>query len=98
MDAQFGKLLDELDRLGLRDNTIVVLLGDHGFHLGEKGIWAKMTLFERSCRVPLVIYDPRQTTGGRVCPRTVEFVDLYPTLVDLCGLPKPPAVDGRQAR
>jgi len=94
VDEQLGLLLDALARLNLSDNTLVVLWGDHGWHLGEKGMWGKGTLFDVSARAPLIIVDPRQTTAGRSCPRTVELVDIYPTLVELCGLPRPPGLEG----
>lgn len=94
MDEQLGRVLDALDRLHLRDNTLIVLWGDHGWHLGEKGMWAKGTLFDVSARVPLLIVDPRRKTAGQGCGRTVEFVDIYPTLVELCGLPVPPGLEG----
>ncbi len=95
VDDQLGRVLDALQRLGLRDNTVIVLWGDHGWHLGEKGMWAKGTLFDVSARVPLVIVDPRKKTAGRGCPRTVEFLDIYPTLVELCGLAMPPGLEGK---
>src|SRR5262249_14462774 len=95
MDAQVGVLLDTLDREKLWDNTIVVLFSDHGYHLGDhEGLWAKFTVFDRGCRVPLVIAAPNHTRGG-VCPRTVELIDIYPTLADLCGLPSPGNLDGK---
>jgi arylsulfatase A-like enzyme len=94
MDEKLGEVLHALDRLGLRDNTVIVLWGDHGWHLGEKGMWAKGTLFDVSARAPLIIFDPRKKTGGQACPRTVQFVDIYPTLVDLCGLTMPPGLEG----
>ncbi len=94
MDEQLGRVLDELEQLGLRDNTVIVLWGDHGWHLGEKGMWAKGTLFDVAAHVPLVIVDPRKQTAGQACPRTVEFVDIYPTLVELCGLAKPAGLEG----
>ncbi len=95
MDEQLGHVLQALERLGLRENTVIVLWGDHGWHLGEKGMWAKGTLFDVSARAPLIIVDPRKKTGGEGCPRTVEFVDIYPTLVELCGLDLPPGLEGK---
>lgn len=95
MDEKLGEALDTLDRLNLCDNTVIVLWGDHGWHLGEKGMWGKGTLFDVSARVPLIMVDPRRSTAGQGCPRTVEFVDIYPTLVELCGLELPPRLEGR---
>ncbi len=92
-DAQMGRVLGALDRLNLRENTVIVLIADHGWHLGEKGMWAKLTLFEPSTRVPLIISAP-QMTAGKGCARTVESLDVYPTLVDLCGLKAPSALEG----
>jgi len=84
IDAQVGRLLDALDELGLADDTIVVLWSDHGYHLGEHdGIWQKRTLFEQSARSPLIIRAPGRDGNGTASPRVVEFVDIYPTLVDL---------------
>ena len=94
MDAQVGRVLDALEKNGLRENTIIVFWGDHGWHLSDKGMWAKGTLFETSARGPLIIADPRQKTAGQASARTVEYVSMFPTLVELCGLPKPAWVEG----
>lgn len=93
MDAQLGRVLDALDKSGYRENTVVVFFGDHGFHLGEKGMWSKQTLFEASTHVPLVVSAPGMARG-KSSPRTVELCDMYPTLADLCGFPSPAGMDG----
>ena len=95
MDSQLGRVLDELERLGIAGNTIVVMVADHGWHLGQKGMWAKMTLFENSARVPLIVSDPRKKASGLRCRAVVESIDIYPTLVELCGLPAPSGLQGR---
>jgi arylsulfatase A-like enzyme len=96
MDWNVGRVLAELDRLGLREKTIVVFWGDHGYQLGEKGKWSKAgSLYEQGARVPLVIDAPGAKGNGRPCPRIVQTVDLYPTLVELCGLQPPPDLEGR---
>lgn len=88
IDAQLGRVLEALDRSGQRDNTVIVFFGDNGWHLGQKGLWGKTTLFEPSCRDPLIISAPGVSPAGRASGRVVEFVDIFPTLVDLCGLPR----------
>jgi iduronate 2-sulfatase len=95
MDAQVGKVLDELARLALDRNTIVVLWSDHGFHLGEFGLWCKASNFELDARVPLIVRTPEQKTAGKKSAALIELVDLYPTLVELCGLPQVSRLDGQ---
>lgn len=92
-DAQVGKLIDALGRSGLRENTIVCLWSDHGFHLGEHTIWCKTSNYEFDARVPLIIAAPH-TKKAQVCRRVVELVDMYPTLVELAGLPVPDGLEG----
>lgn len=98
LDTQVGRLLDALERLGLAKNTIVVFWSDHGFMLGEHGQWQKQMLFEESARVPFIIADPTAKGNGRPSPRTVELVDIYPTLAELCGLTVPHKLEGRSLR
>ncbi len=93
-DAQIGRLLDALDKEGLSDNTVIVLWGDHGWQLGDHGLWHKHTNFELATRAPLLISVPHQKTAGQKCNAPVEFVDVYPTLADVCGLPAPNGLDG----
>ncbi|MBL8174340.1 MAG: sulfatase [Bryobacterales bacterium] len=97
MDAELGKLLRAIDRMGLRENTVISFFGDHGFHLGEKGMWSKQTLFEPGTHVPMIVSAPRMT-AGKSCGRTTELIDLYPTLADLCGLPAPRRIQGRSLK
>lgn len=97
MDAQLGRVLDALDKNKLWDKTIVIFVGDHGYHTGERQWWNKNTLFERSCRAPLVIAAPGMK-GGQVSRSLVEFVDLYPTVADYCALRIPHDVAGTSLR
>lgn len=93
-DAQVGKLLDALDRLGLEENTIVVFWGDHGYSLGEAGRWCKGTNFETDTRAPLMFRSPGMPEPGVATEAMVEYVDVYPTVVQLAGLPPAPNLDG----
>ena len=95
VDAQIGRILAALDDANLADETIVVLWSDHGYHLGEHGgIWQKRTLYEPSARSTLIIRKPQATGNGLSCQRVVEFIDIYPTVAQLCGLPCPTSLDG----
>lgn len=94
VDAQVGLVLDELDRLGLAENTIVVFMSDHGFHLGDHGLWQKGSLFERVARVPLIIRPPGACAKNAVVKTPVELIDLYPTLAELAGLKPTQKTDG----
>ena len=95
LDAQVGRLLDALDRLGLAERTIVVFISDHGYHLGDGGQWMKQTLFERSARAPLIVAGAAVGAKGRATSRIVEFLDVYPTLAELTGVPAPGGLEGR---
>lgn len=95
MDWNVGRVLAELDRLGLRDNTVIAFFGDNGYQLGEKGRWSKAgSLFEMGTRVPLILAAPRRRGNGRPSPRIVELLDLYPSLIELCGLPPQHELEG----
>lgn len=94
LDAQVGRVLDELDRLDLARNTIIVLWGDHGWHLGDHGIWCKHTNYEQAAHIPLLIAAPG-VKGGARSASLVETVDIYPTLCELAGLSAPAGLDGR---
>jgi len=94
IDAQIGRLLDTLDRLELADDTVICLWGDHGFQLGEQGMWTKSNNFELATRVPLIVAVPGRANAGGNCRSLVELIDVYPTLVECCGLDVSPALDG----
>ena len=94
IDAQIGRVLDELDRLELRGKTIVILWGDHGWHLGEHGLWCKHSNFEIATRVPMILSSPQQKARGVRTNALSEFVDIYPTLCELAGLPVPDGLEG----
>jgi len=93
MDAQVGRVIEALDRLNLREKTIIVFWGDHGYHLGEKGKWSKAySLYEVATRVPLIIAAPG--AKAQTSPRTVQLLDMYPTLIELCGLKQSHGIEG----
>lgn len=97
-DVQVGKILAELERTGAAKNTIVLLWGDHGWHLGEHAIWGKHSLFEESLHAPLIIYDPRMKRKGATTYAIVETLDIFPTLCDLTGLKIPAFAQGVSLR
>lgn len=94
VDAQIGRLIDAVKSLGLSNNTIIVFWSDHGFQLGEHGLWFKQSLFEESSKSPLIMVVPGTKTAGQICHRNVELVDIYPTLADLTGLTPPSNLQG----
>jgi iduronate 2-sulfatase len=99
VDAQTGKVLDELDRLNLATNTIVLLWGDHGWHLGDHGWWCKHTNYEQATRIPLIVSVPGVVKPGtRATKALVESVDIYPTLAELAGLPAPQVPQGMEGK
>jgi iduronate 2-sulfatase len=97
VDAQIGKMIDALDEAGVRDNTIIIVWSDHGWHLGDMGIWGKATNYEIATRVPLMIWTPDMPKGsrGKKSEALVELVDMYPTLCELAGLEKPDHLEGQ---
>jgi len=95
LDAQIGKVLDELKKQGLAENTIIVLWSDHGFHLGEHDLWCKTSNFELDAHVPLILSKPGMETAGQRSEALVELVDLYPTLLQLCGIETSSLLDGK---
>jgi iduronate 2-sulfatase len=94
IDTLVGRLLDELKKQKLADNTVIVLWGDHGYHLGEQGLWTKANNFELSTRVPLIVSIPGQAKTGTKSKALVELVDIYPTLAEVCELSSPRGVEG----
>jgi uncharacterized sulfatase len=94
VDIQIGRLLDALESLGLAENTIVVFWSDHGYHLGEHGLWFKQSCFEESAKCPLIVYLPGLKKAGQVCRRPVELVDIYPTLAELTEMTPPADLEG----
>jgi len=95
MDAQVGRVLDKLEQLGIEDNSIIVFTSDHGYHLGEHGLWQKQSVFEESARVPLIISAPGRLGYGKVAETPVGLIDLYPTLTSLCKIPAPEYLQGQ---
>jgi iduronate 2-sulfatase len=94
IDEQIGRLIKQLETLKLDKNTVIVLWGDNGFHLGEQGMWCKSTNFEAACKVPLLIYDPQYGTGRKI-ENIVELIDVYPTLAEMCGFKVPEHLQGQ---
>ncbi len=94
VDAQIGRVLQSLTDLGLRDSTVVVLWGDHGYHLGDHGLWNKHTNFEAATRAPLIVSVPGQMSRGKKTAGLTELVDIYPSLCEICDLPRPPGLEG----
>ena len=98
MDEQFGRVVDALDELGLADNTVIVFLSDHGYHLGAHGLWQKSDLFEGSCHVPLIIAEPGNANAGQVNDAPTGLIDIYPTLAELCDVVPPNHLRGKSLR
>lgn len=94
IDDQIGKVLKTLEELNLRENTIIVFWGDHGYHLGEQDLWCKSTNFDLSARSPLIISAPGIDNSGQTCNAVVESLDLYPTIIDLCGIESADTLSG----
>jgi len=94
MDAQVGRVIDELNKLGLADKTIITFISDHGYSLGQHHAWQKIMLFDRVCRVPMIIVPPKTENAGKTCRGIAELVDLYPTVAELAGLKGPQALEG----
>jgi uncharacterized sulfatase len=97
-DAQVGKVLDAMDRRNLWKDTLVILIADHGYNLGEHNWWNKNVLYDHSCRVPLMMYAPGETAEGKRCQSFVESLDIFPTITDICGLKSPGNLEGASFR
>ncbi len=95
VDAQVGKVLDELEKNGLMENTVIVLIGDHGYHFGDHATWGKQTNFENATRAPLIVWTPKMKNKGQHTQALVEFVDIAPTITELAGLPQLKAFEGK---
>jgi iduronate 2-sulfatase len=95
VDAQIGLMIEALEQAGMRDNTIIVVWGDHGWHLGDMGVWGKATNYEIATRVPLILWTPDMKSRGNSSQSIVELLDLYPTLCDLAGIPIPAHCEGK---
>ena len=98
VDAQVGRLLESLKQAGLDDNTIILFTSDHGWHLGEHGLWHKRSLFEESARVPFILATPGMKTAGQRSESLIELTDVFPTLCDLCGIASPQQLEGKSLR
>ena len=98
LDGQVGRVLDALQKSPFRDNTIICLWSDHGWHLGEKKHWRKFALWEEATRAPVMFVVPGLTKAGTVCDTPVDFMNIYPTLADLCGLPVGDHLEGASLR
>lgn len=98
MDAQVGRVIEALDRLKLSERTIIVFISDHGYHLGEHGLWQKQSIWEESARVPMIIVAPNAKAKGQASVRPVELLDLYPTIADLCGITPPKNLAGKSLK
>jgi arylsulfatase A-like enzyme len=94
MDAQAGRLLDALDKSKFRDNTIIIFVGDNGWHLGQKEHWGKSALWQQATRVPLIWVAPGLTKPGKLCERQVDLTDIFPTICELAGVPTPKWAEG----
>ncbi|MDX1947864.1 MAG: sulfatase-like hydrolase/transferase, partial [Pirellulaceae bacterium] len=94
LDAQLGRVLDALEKSGQAERTIIAFVADHGYHVGEHGLWAKTSNFEFDAHVPLLVAAPGVSVPGGQSDGVVELLDLFPTLVELCGLPKPEGLEG----